>query len=385
VWCEEFEHEGEAIIISAVGARCGKAFKANGKWSAIANTNITRAEPTLLEFDFAYLILNNEEFWVRGGSAQPFVKFPPSLSRHFALPPLAEQRRIVAKVDELMALCDELEQRQQARQHARAHLTQSAYHHLTAAKDPTDFRHRFNFILHKASFILDDVPQLRQAILQLAVQGRLFTKGERRAANGFDEMPDGWRSVKLGEVAEHRLGKMLDQQKNSGTPRPYLRNTNVHWFRFELDSIKELRLEDTELETYTLRKGDVLICEGGHGIGRTAVWSGEIPEMVFQKALHRVRPGKQLDSHFFAFCMKVYADTGILENYYTGAGIPHFTGQSLAKLSFPLPPLAEQKRIVARVEELLRWCDMLEAQLHQTRTLGAHLLDSFVERMKEEG
>ncbi|MCX6916232.1 MAG: hypothetical protein NT167_24850 [Verrucomicrobia bacterium] len=87
VWCDDYEHEGEAIIISAVGARCGKAFKASGKWSAIANTNIARPEPTLFDFDFAYLVLNNEHFWVRGGSAQPFVKFPPSLDRHFAIPP----------------------------------------------------------------------------------------------------------------------------------------------------------------------------------------------------------------------------------------------------------------------------------------------------------
>jgi len=310
------------------------------------------------------------------GIAIPGISREDVLNYEAWIPPLAEQRRIVAKVDELMALCDELEQRQQARQHARAHLTQSAYHHLTAAKDTIEFRKHLDFILHNSSFILEDVPQLRQAILQLAVQGRLVPQDKAWAKTEGGDLPSGWRSVKLGEVADHRLGKMLDQQKNRGTPRPYLRNTNVHWFRFELDSIKELPLEDDELEIYKLKKGDVLICEGGHGIGRTAVWSGEVPEMVFQKALHRVRPSKHLDSHFFSFCMKVYADTGVLENYFTGAGIPHFTGQSLAKLTFPLPPLAEQKRIVARVEELLRWCDTLEAQLHQTRTRGAHLLAS---------
>jgi hypothetical protein len=77
VWCKTYEHEGDAIIISAVGARCGKAFKASGKWCAIANTNITRPDPKLFDFDFAYLVMNDERFWVRGGTAQPFVKFPP--------------------------------------------------------------------------------------------------------------------------------------------------------------------------------------------------------------------------------------------------------------------------------------------------------------------
>ncbi len=213
----------------------------------------------------------------------------------------------------------------------------------------------------------------REAILSLAVQGRLVPTGSR--ANGSSPALD-WRSVTVSEVADHRLGKMLDHQKNRGTSRPYLRNTNVHWFRFELSSIKELRLEDDELENYELRRGDVLICEGGHGIGRTAVWESDETGMIFQKALHRVRPGKQLNSHFFAFCMKVYAGSGILEQYYTGAGIPHFTGQSLARLKFPLPPLAEQQRIVAKVDELLRWCDALEARLNAAQTTASHLLDA---------
>ena len=74
--------------------------------------------------------------------------------------------------------------------------------------------------------------------------------------------------------------------------------------------------------------------------------------------------------------MKVFADTGVLESYFTGAGIPHFTGQSLAKMSFPFPPLAEQQRIVAKVDELLRWCDALEARLTAAQSTAAALLDA---------
>src|SRR5213078_4900318 len=196
-----------------------------------------------------------------------------------------------------------------------------------------------------------------------------------------DSVPSSWRSVTVGEVADHRLGKMLDHQKNRGTPRPYLRNTNVHWFRFELSSIKELRIEDDELENYELRRGDVLICEGGHGIGRTAVWESNETGVVFQKALHRVRPCKHLNGYFFAFCMKVYADARILEQYFTGAGIPHLTGKSLGRLKFPLPSLAEQHRIVAKVDELMRWCDALEARLTAAQTTATHLLDATLRRI----
>ncbi|MGA9780267.1 MAG: restriction endonuclease subunit S [Limisphaerales bacterium] len=151
----------------------------------------------------------------------PNLKWSEYAQLPVGLPPLAEQRRIVAKVEELMALCDELEQRQHARHNARQCLAQAAFHHLTTAKDPAEFRKRFNFILQHSAFILDEVPQLRQAILQLAVQGKLVP--HERMRNESEKIPPGWRNVKVGEVAECRLGKMLDQQKNSGTLRPYLK------------------------------------------------------------------------------------------------------------------------------------------------------------------
>ncbi len=174
---------------------------------------------------------------------------------------------------------------------------------------------------------------------------------------------------------------MIDKHKNSGDPHPYLRNTNVHWFRFELDSIKTMLLEESELPTFSLEKGDVLICEGGHGIARTAVWDGQIQGMMFQKALHRVRPSEKLDPHFFAFCLRIYEAEGILQRYYTGAAIPHFTGRSLAKVIFPLPPLPEQRRIVARVDQLMARVDKLESLLASARDTARDLLDALVATM----
>lgn len=202
VWCEDYENEGEAIIISAVGARCGKAFKASGKWSAIANTNIVRPEPTLFDFDFAYLVMNDEHFWVRGGSAQPFVKFPPSLDRHFALPPLAEQKRIVAKVDELMVLCDRLEAQQQEREMKHVALARASLARFADAPTPENL----NLLFHKS---FDVAPSaLRKSILTLAVQGKLVSQDpndEPSAAypeiKACFDIPASWQWKPLGALA----------------------------------------------------------------------------------------------------------------------------------------------------------------------------------------
>jgi len=81
-----------------------------------------------------------------------------------------------------------------------------------------------------------------------------------------------------------RLGKMLDKAKNTGQLRPYQRNTNVQWQRFDLSDLKEMRLEDNELDEYEVLPGDLLVCEGGEP-GRCAIWNGEIEKIHFQKAL----------------------------------------------------------------------------------------------------
>jgi len=300
------------------------------------------------------------------------------------LPPLAEQRRIVAKVEELMGLCDALEAAQQEREAVRTRLRTSALHQLASpdsdSKSAASRRavasgeggSSVSFVLQNLTNLInapEDLPLLRQSIFQLAISGGLLAR------------VDPWKTAHLDSVAECRLGKMLDAHKNTGRSTKYLRNTNVHWFRFELDSIKELKLEVEEFAEYEVHPGDVMICEGGHGIGRTAVWRGEIQGIIFQKALHRVRPKKDLHPDFFSYVMKVFYDTGVLSEFYTGAGIPHLTGQELKKITIPLPPLAEQRRIVAKVDELMAVLDALEATLTSARTTSEKLLAATIAKL----
>ena len=312
------------------------------------------------------------------------------------LPPLAEQRRIVAKVEELMALLDRLEAARTEREATRDRLTATSLARLTAPyADPAEFLTRARFALDTLPALTarpDQIKPLRQTILNLAVRGMLVDQdsaertvdlpdqGMREVAEGkLDfKLPNRWRWALVSEVASSRLGKMLDKAKNRGAPFPYLRNTNVHWFEIRIDELKEILLTENDAAEYLLESGDVLICEGGHGIGRTAVWRGSSAPMSFQKALHRIRVGEYLSPNFFSFCCFVYFHEGIMQTYFTGVGIPHFTGRALSRLLFPLPPLAEQHRIVARVDALMALCDRLEAALATADTTRTRLLEALL-------
>src|SRR5436190_1860912 len=106
-----------------------------------------------------------------------------------------------------------------------------------------------------------------------------------------------WSLVRLGDVADLSLGKMLDARKNRGRELPYLANPNVRWLEVDVSNLKMMRFEDHELERYGLRKGDVVVCEGGEA-GRAAIWDADLPDVKFQKAIHRVRPGPRLFNRF---------------------------------------------------------------------------------------
>ncbi|RHW57309.1 restriction endonuclease subunit S, partial [Cronobacter sakazakii] len=103
-------------------------------------------------------------------------------------------------------------------------------------------------------------------------------------------MSSEWKQVRLGDFIDSCLGKMLDQKKNKGAFHPYLGNSNVRWGEFDFSNLAEMKFEDTEHERYALKKGDLVVCEGGEP-GRCAIWEDEIPNMKIQKALHRIREG----------------------------------------------------------------------------------------------
>jgi very-short-patch-repair endonuclease len=189
------------------------------------------------------------------------------------------------------------------------------------------------------------------------------------------ELPEGWAWCRLGDISINSLGKMLDQQKNKGIPKPYLRNLNVQWHQVNADDLKEMRFEDHETEKYTVKKGDIVICEGGYP-GQAAIWRNDW-DVMFQKALHRVRfIYSCFDSELFVNLLWLWDVNGEIQKYFTGAGIKHLTGKSLNRLLIPLSPLVEQKAIVNKVEKLLSICDKLEAQINQNQSHAEQLMQA---------
>ncbi|MEQ1933684.1 MAG: restriction endonuclease subunit S, partial [Fimbriimonadaceae bacterium] len=179
-------------------------------------------------------------------------------------------------------------------------------------------------------------------------------------------LPITWEWVRFGTIALHNSGKTLDQQRNNGEPRDYITTSNLYWGTFDLRSLRQMLIKDDELERCTAIKGDLLICEGGEA-GRAAVWESD-KEVCFQNHVHRARFYGKIDPYYaYRFFQKLNA-TGEINQYRKGVGISSMSGKVLASIVFPLPPIAEQKRIVAKVDELMVLCDKLEEQ-HQEREL----------------
>lgn len=168
-----------------------------------------------------------------------------------------------------------------------------------------------------------------------------------------------WTVTRVGAVAECCLGKMLDKAKNKGDLKPYLRNLNVRWFAFDLTDLQEMRFTDDEYERYSVRQGDVVVCEGGYP-GRAAVWEDEQPIFI-QKALHRVRFSNAIQGRWFLYYLYSLEASGDLSHHFTGTGIQHLTGAALSRLSMPLAPVSITGPIVERFSRLSDSVTSLEA------------------------
>lgn len=154
-----------------------------------------------------------------------------------------------------------------------------------------------------------------------------------------------WMHKKLGDCCSSELGKTLDEGRNTGKYRPYLCALNVLWGKIDTTVIKQMRIEDEDLNRYLVKKGDLLVCEGGE-IGRCAIWDSD-DEIYYQNALHRVRFYDNYDSTFFMYLLCYYNDLNLIEKFGKGLTIKHLNQASFRSIPVSVPDLPAQRRIAA--------------------------------------
>ena len=254
-------------------------------------------EPDFLK----YLLLAEGPGLLRfaAGSVHSTIYFPEVKAFQAAVPVVAEQRRIIERLDDALA-------------------------NIEAAREMAEKN------LHGC----------RELFL-----GRLQSV--------FNGVGADWSVRPVAEIARHSLGKMLDVAKNKGDLKPYLRNFNVRWFGFDLSDVAQMRFLPEEASKYTASKGDVLVCEGGEP-GRAAIWEEEQP-VYFQKAVHRVRFHEPAHARWFLYFLYFQSMSGGLTTHLSGTGIQHLTGAALARLNVPLPPLPQ-------LREPIRVCSRMHAE-----------------------
>jgi type I restriction enzyme S subunit len=314
-----------------------------------------------------------------------------------SLPPLAEQRRIVAKVEELLALCDELEARQTAAREHRSRLVRSALDHLTQPRSrrresaPTgrgeDQRGLTSAATAEASvaFVLNafpdltaapkDVPALRQAILSIAVQGRL----------GADSKTWPCETERLGGLAPMQNGYAFQSEWFVPKGVRLLRNANIGHGSMRWDDLACIEASRIgEFERFILKEGDIVLSLDrpfiSTGIKVARVREVDLPCLLLQR-VGRFQPDtKRIHPDYLFLFLNSLHFTGQIDPGRSN-GVPHISSKQVEAAEVFVPPLAEQHRIVTKVDELMRWCDALEARLTTAQSTATHFLDASLHRL----
>ena len=188
-----------------------------------------------------------------------------------------------------------------------------------------------------------------------------------------------WEKYHFSDITSSRLGKMLDAKQQTGKhPFPYLANANVQWFRFETDNLNRMDFNETEQVEFSLKDGDLLVCEGGE-IGRCAVWHDQVQPCYFQKALHRVRCNQEtIVPDYLAWWFKFNCENnGFAAIEGAKATIAHLPGAKLKQLLVVVPSIELQYRFVDFIEQTDMVKVSVQKSLEQLETLKKALMQKY--------
>lgn len=346
------------------------------------------------------------------GVAYPAINDGDFFQALIPLPSLAEQRRIVAKIDELMARVDELELKRDARNERRHAMHQAAVARLLDAGDANASRAGRDFIFAHFGEIYgtkENVAELRKAILQLAVMGRLVPQdpkdqpasellkeieaekkrlvqeGKKKEPKPLPpikpeevpyQVPKGWVWVRLGDISSKiHYGYTASANENI-TDVKLLRITDIQDNKVDWKRVPGCLIGKETIDQYRLSQNDILIARTGGTVGKTYLVKDINVTSVFASYLIRVVPPTKIDVGYLKFYLESPLYWQQLIAACSGTGQPNVNGVSLSMLKLSLPPLAEQKRITAKVDELMGLCDTLEKKIDERTTKESALLEA---------
>lgn len=320
-----------------------------------------------------------------------------------SLPPIAEQKRIVEKVDELMALCDRLQDSQETRDHLRQKLRGSAIASLMNAETDEELQKNWAIVRdnwHTLSQKPEDVEGLRKSVLQLAARGKLVSQDpEDETAEGLLQkaieekallfqaelipkpkssapidkneypfsLPSSWKWVRLEDLCSHIVDCLHRTPKYQAKGYPAIRTSEMRPGRILIDQARKVGREEYESQTQRLvpKAGDIFYSrEGSFGIAAVVP---EGVEICLSQRMMQFRVVSEVNSHFFSWVMNSSVMYQQAARDVVGMTVPHVNIRSLKQFVFPLAPYSEQKRIVVKVNNLMQMCDQLEESLRQSQ------------------
>ena len=281
------------------------------------------------------------------------------------VPPLAEQERIVARIQEAELVIEKYAHKATALRELqdtfpealKKSILQEAVQGKLVPQDPSD---------EPAEALLERIRAEKQRLIK---EGKIKKdKHEsiifRRDNSHYEkldgverciddelpfEIPETWEWVRLGSVFQHNTGKALNASNRDGEKLTYITTSNLYWDRFVLDNLKTMPFTDSEVDKCTVQKGDLLVCEGGD-IGRAAIWGSNEP-MRIQNHIHRLRAYVPVCTRFFYYLFYLYKGAGWIGG--KGIAIQGLSSNAIHNLLFPLPPIHEQERIVSAIDTAL--------------------------------
>ena len=178
-------------------------------------------------------------------------------------------------------------------------------------------------------------------------------------------VPDGWAWCRLGELFYHTTGKALKKSNNKGSLRKYITTSNLYWNKFDFTEVREMYFTDDELEKCTIKKGDLILCNGGD-VGRAAIWNYD-EDICYQNHVSRLRPKIEgINNSLYLYLLMFYKEQGMLNG--KGVGITSLSANDLLSAIFPLPPLNEQNSIVSSIENIFEQIEYLDQEKSDLQT-----------------